>query len=87
MRVRAVTIAADSEGERAGERVRARVRARARVRVRVRTRAFCFGIQLSRGICHRIFRPFHKAFRVLAVLARRRVAGATSCVRYDFLLC
>lgn len=48
--------------------------------------AVCF-VQRSIGIFHRISRPFHKAFRVLAFSARRRVAGATSCVRYDFLLC
>lgn len=50
-------------------------------------RAVCFGIQRSRAFCRQISRPFHKAFRVLAFSARRRVAGATSCARYDFLLC
>lgn len=54
---------------------------------RVSVTVLAFGIQQSLAICRQISRPFHKAFRVLAVSARRRVAGATSCVRYDFLLC
>lgn len=53
----------------------------------VTERELYFGIRRSRAFCHRISRPFHKAFRVLAFSARRRVAGATSCARYDFLLC
>lgn len=36
---------------------------------------------------HKFVRPFHKVFHVLTFLIRRRVAGATSCAHYDFLLC